>query len=257
MSDPRIVAVAPARMASSRFPGKPLASILELPMIEHVRRRAELSAVADATYVATCDTEIMDAVTAAGGRAVMTADTHERCTDRVEEAMRSIEGDIVVVVQGDEPLLDPDAIERIVQPLLDDDTVLCTNLLSPIEREEDFADTNIVKAACNQAGDVIFFSRAPIPFFREDADPPIYRQTGIMAFRADFLRKYTELPETPFERTESVDMFRVLEHGYRIVGVPVDYGTIGVDHDYDIPAVERLLQTDPRQSQLYQATLRD
>src|SRR3954452_5264076 len=137
MSD-RIVAIVPARMASSRFPGKPLVHLLGVPMVEHVRRRAALAeAGVDEVIVATCDTSIMDAVTHAGGRAVMTADTHQRCTDRVEEALRSIDADVVVMVQGDEPLLLPDAVRQVAAPLLADRSLGCTNLLSPLESEAD------------------------------------------------------------------------------------------------------------------------
>lgn len=206
-------------MASSRFPGKPLVPILGLPMVEHVRRRALLAADIAEVVVATCDTTIFDAVRAMGGAAVMTADTHERCTDRVEEAMRSLDGDIVVMVQGDEPLLVPEAVERVARPLRDRPDVVCTNLLSPLESERDLSNPNIVKAACAQDGRVLFFSRAPIPFYRARVACPIYRQTGIMAFRTELLRRYATLPETPFERAESVDMLRLLEHGVAIHGV--------------------------------------
>ncbi len=242
-------------MASSRFPGKPLVPILGLPMVEHVRRRALLAAGIDEVVVATCDTSIFDAVAAMGGRAIMTADTHERCTDRVEEAMRSLAGDIVVMVQGDEPLLVPDAVERVAQPLRERANVVCTNLLSPLESDADLANPNIVKAACAQDGRVLFFSRAPIPFYRKHADCPIYRQTGIMGFRTDLLRRYSSLPETPFERAESVDMLRLLEHGVAIHGVVVDYPTVGVDRPEDVPAVERWLHGNDLQRALFDQTM--
>jgi 3-deoxy-manno-octulosonate cytidylyltransferase (CMP-KDO synthetase) len=243
-------------MASSRFPGKPLTPILELPMVEHVRRRALLCDAVDETYVATCDQEIMDVVSAAGGNAVMTASTHQRCTERVEEAMRSIHGDIAVIVQGDEPLLVPDAIREVVRPLINDPEIQCTNLLSPISDERDFADVNVVKAACDQRGDLMFLSRAPIPVVLKEGPCPVYRQTGVMAFRREFLEMYTALPETPFERAESIDMLRLLEHGHRVAGVPVDYAMVGVDHERDVAIVEELLRSDPEQSTLYQTTLR-
>ncbi len=250
-----ITVVIPARMASSRFPGKPLVAILGLPMIEHVRRRALLASGVGSVVVATCDTSIFDAVAASGGRAVMTADTHERCTDRVEEAMRSLEGDIVVMVQGDEPLLVPEAVERIAQPLRDRPDVVCTNLLSPLESDADLANPNIVKAVCAQDGRVMFLSRSPIPSYRKQAPCPVFRQTGIMAFRADLLRRYATLPETPFERAESVDMLRLLEHGIAIHSVVVDYPTIGVDRPEDVPAVETWLRGNASQKALYDRTM--
>ena len=251
MTRATITVVVPARMASSRYPGKPLVTILGMPLIEHVRRRALLASGVDDVVVATCDESIRDVVIAAGGRAVMTADTHERCTDRVEEAMRHLTGDVVVMVQGDEPLLMPDAVSRVAQPLIERDEVVCANLLSPLESDADLANPNIVKAACDQSGRVMFLSRAHIPFFRKRIECPIYRQTGIMAFRASLLRTYATLSETPFERAEAIDMLRLLEHGYPIHGVVVDYPTVGVDRPEDVAIVERRLSEDPVQRGLY------
>jgi 3-deoxy-manno-octulosonate cytidylyltransferase (CMP-KDO synthetase) len=242
-------------MASSRFPGKPLVPILDLPMVEHVRRRAELASGVDQVVVATCDRSIFDAVTAAGGLAVMTADTHERCTERVEEAMRSLAGEVVLIVQGDEPLLKPDVLPRVAAPLFERDDVVCVNLLSPLEGDGDLGNPDVVKAVCAINGDVLFLTRARVPYFRKPGPCPVYRQTGIMALRAGFLRTYASLDETPLERAESIDMLRVLEHGYRIAGVRIDYGTVGVDRPEDVPAVERLLVTDAEQAALYQRTL--
>jgi 3-deoxy-manno-octulosonate cytidylyltransferase (CMP-KDO synthetase) len=251
----RVVAIVPARMASSRFPGKPLVPLLGIPMVEHVRRRAALEeAGVDEVIVATCDVSIRDAVLAAGGRAIMTADTHERCTDRIEEAARGLAADVVVMVQGDEPLLLPEAVGQIAAPLIRDPSVVCTNLLSPLESAEDRNNPDIVKAACAVNGDILFLSRAPIPLFRSTVEVPVFRQTGIMAFRADLLRRYASLPETPLERAESVDMLRLLEHGIPIRGVRVDYRTVGVDRPEDVSSVERLLRDDRRQWELFERT---
>jgi len=252
---PRVTVVVPARMASSRFPGKPLVPIFGLPMVEHVRRRAALAEGVDDVVVATCDQEILEAVHRAGGRAVMTADTHERCTDRVEEAMRALAGDIVVMVQGDEPLLVPDAVRQVAAPLLADPAVVCANLLSPLESDEDLVNPNIVKAVCGRAGRVMFFTRAAVPSYRVRVECPVYRQTGIMAFRADLLRTYSSLAETPFERAESVDMLRLLEHGFAIHGVVVSYPTIGVDRPGDVPLVEAWVREHPDQQSWLAQTL--
>ena len=252
----RVVAIIPARLASSRFPGKPLARILGLPMIEHVRRRAQLAKGIDEVVVATCDQAIIDTVTDAGGKAVMTADTHERASERAAEAMRTLKADVVAVVQGDEPALWPDAVAQVVQPLLEHKDLVCISLLSPLESDADCANPDIVKAACDQCGHVIFFSRASIPYYRRKVETcPVYRETGIRAFRADFLQAYSVLPQTPFERAESVDMLRVLEHGYRILGVLTSHATLGVDHPEDILLVERLIRTDPAQRRLYEKIL--
>lgn len=250
-----ITAVIPARMASSRYPGKPLAMIEGLAMVEHVRRRTLLACGVDHVVVATCDQLIADAVAAADGRAVMTKDTHVRCTDRVQEAMMSLPGDIVAMVQGDEPLLNPAAVEQVSKPLIDDSTLDCVNLLSPLESAADLSNPNIVKAVCDLAGNVIYLTRAAVPHFRARVDVPVFRQTGIMAFRTTFLHRYSALPETPLERAESVDMLRVLEHGIRIRGVVTSYVTLGVDRPSDVPLVERVLREDPEQRALFRRTM--
>ena len=238
-------------MASTRYPGKPLAPILDLPMVEHVRRRTLLADSVRKVVVATCDQEIADAVINAGGIAVMTSDSHERACERVAEAARSLTADVVVVVQGDEPLLEPGAVELAAAPFLESNEVVCVSLLSPLESEADYSNPNIVKAACDQDGYVLYLSRAPIPYFQRKGSCPIYRETGIRAFSADFLQTYAGLLETPFERVESVDLMRVLEHGYRIFGVLTEYSTIGVDHDFDVSIVENILRTDPAQQSLH------
>jgi 3-deoxy-manno-octulosonate cytidylyltransferase (CMP-KDO synthetase) len=245
-----ITVVIPARMASSRYPGKPLAEILGLPMVEHVRRRSLLAKGVDLVAVATCDESIKAAVEAFGGRAILTKDTHERCTDRVEEAMQTLPGDIVAMVQGDEPLLNPEAISQVVQPLLDDPDLDVVNLLSPLESADDYANPNIVKAVCDRHGNVIYLSRAAVPHFRHTADVPVYRQTGIMAFRASFLPVFSSMPETALEIAESVDMLRLLEHGVRIRGAMAGYVTIGVDRPSDVELVESVLRQDPAQRAL-------
>ena len=150
MTNKKIVAVIPARMESSRFPGKPLAKILDLPLVEHVRRRTLLAEKIDEVVVATCNQEIKKMIESYGGKAVMTADTHERCTERVEEAMTHLEGDIVIILQGDEPLFSPDMLKHLVQPMLEDDSIFCTNLLSNINDESDLQDVDIVKASINK-----------------------------------------------------------------------------------------------------------
>lgn len=251
-----ITVVIPARMASSRYPGKPLALIMGLPMVEHVRRRALLAQGVDIVAVATCDEAIKATVEACGGRAVMTKDTHERCTDRVEEAMQQLPGDIVAMVQGDEPLLIPDAVSQVTRPLLDDPELEVVNLLSPLESPDDYININIVKAVCNQIGNVIYLTRSPVPHFRHPVSVPVYRQTGIMAFRAAFLPRFSALPETALEKAESVDMLRLLEHGIRIRGVVARYATIGVDRPEDVSLVESVLRRDLVQRTLFERILK-
>jgi len=248
----KVAAVIPARMGASRFPGKPLANILGLPMIEHVRRRVSLSSVVDDVYVATCDQEIMEVVQSFGGNPVMTAPSHDRCTDRVREAAEHIEHDIVVIVQGDEPLFNPALLEKLVGPMLNDRTVQCANLLSVIHDKDDLNNIDIVKAVLDENNLVMYFSRSPIPYLRVQNDCPLYRQTGVSAFTRDFLMKYSKLRPTPLEEAESVDFLRILGHGHRILGVICEHATVGVDREEDVKVVETLLRQDVLQMTLHE-----
>lgn len=251
MEKKKVVAVIPARMGASRFPGKPLAEILGLPMIEHVRRRVCLSKAIDDVYVATCDKVIFDTVVGFGGKAVMTRDTHERCTDRVEEAACDIDMDIAVVVQGDEPLFEPDVLTDLIKPMLADDSIPCANLLSVIKDEEDLNDIDIVKAVIDEKGFVMFFSRSPVPHMRVRVNCPLYRQTGVSAFRKAFLHIYSRLSPTLLEQTESVDFLRILGHRYQIKGVIYNRDIVGVDRPDDVAKVEKILTEDQKQKRLF------
>lgn len=248
----KTIAIVPARMASSRYPGKPLAMIAGLPMIEHVRRRAMLAKGIDEVVVATCDRQIAEVVEKAGGRAIMTADTHERSTERVAEAMRSLTGDVVVVAQGDEPLLLPSDLELVAAPFGQRPEVNSVSLLSILEGQADLSNPNIVKAVCDRQGYIMLYSRAPIPYFQKQGPCPVYRETGIRAFRADCLQTYVSLPETPFEKVEAVDMMRLREHGYQVLGVVTAGVTLGVDRPAEVERIEEELRKDSRQRDLYE-----
>ena len=244
--EPKVVAVIPARMASTRFPGKPLAEIQGLPMIEHVRRRVALSPLIQEVVVATCDQEIFAAVTAEGGQAVMTAPTHERCTDRVAEAAVSIEADIIINVQGDEPLVQPDMFVALLAPLVADPELPCTNLMSEILSDDEFTSPNVVKTVCDFKGNALYFSREPIPSVRKAGDLAFrkYKQLGIIAFRYEFLHTFTDLAPTPLEAVESVDMLRAVEHGYQVRMVVTPFQVVGVDTPEDLEKARVLMKTD-------------
>lgn len=252
MEKKKIVAIIPARMGASRFPGKPLAKILGLPMVEHVRRRVCLSKTIDEVYVATCDQEIFDTVTRHGGKAIMTKNTHERCTDRVEEAAYKTDLDIAVIVQGDEPLFEPEVLTDLVRPMLADETVNCSNLISVIRDEADLQDVDIVKTVLDESGLIMYYSRSPIPHMRVRNNCPLYRQTGVSAFTKSFLHTYTKLPPTSLEIAESVDFLRILGHRHAIKGVVYERSTVGVDRPEDVARVEEILLNDPRQKILYE-----
>jgi 3-deoxy-manno-octulosonate cytidylyltransferase (CMP-KDO synthetase) len=234
-------------MGSSRFPGKPLAPLLGRPMIEHVVRRAALCERLEAVYVATCDEEIRRSVEGFGGTVLMTSSTHERASDRVAEAAGRIEADIVVMIQGDEPMVTPDMIVAAVAPMLDDPMVACVNLSHRIVNAEEYDDPNTIKVVMNVHGDALYFSRAPIPAidFAGIKAAPVFKQVCVIPFRYDFLHEFARLPPTPLERAESIDMLRVIEHGGRVRLVETEVNTHAVDTPADLRLVESLMKDDP------------
>ena len=239
------IAIIPARMASRRFPGKPLATIYGLPMIEHVRRRVLLSPLVEEVVVATCDDAIADVVKQSGGHVVMTADTHERCTDRIAEAAGRLDGDIIVNVQGDEPLVRPEMLAPLIGALEGDNDLPCANLMVEIRTDANFKSRNVVKTVVDRKSNALYFSREPIPTAGgSDAPRKGFQQLGIIAFRRDFLLEFAQLEATPLEAAESVDMLRALEHGYRVRMVPCGFDSIGVDTPKDLERAEALLRQD-------------
>lgn len=243
-----ILALIPARMGSSRFPGKPMASILGKPMIGHVYERVAKSPMLAMTAVATCDQEIFDYIESIGGVAVMTADTYERASDRCAEALLKLEKanntryDIVVMVQGDEPMTHPDMIAEAVQPMLADSDIQVTNLLGQIKDTAEFEDRNCIKVVCDLKLNAMYFSREPIPTRCKIDAIPIGKQVCIIPFRRDYLLEYTRLAPTPLEIAESVDMMRILEHGMKVRMVPTQHDTQAVDIPADLQKVARLMQ---------------
>jgi len=234
-------------MGSSRFPGKPLAPLLGRPMIEHLFRRSSMCPDLESVWVATCDEEIREAVEAFGGRVLMTSASHARATDRVAEAANKIQADIVIMIQGDEPMVTPYMISVAVNPMLKDRTIECVNLTRRITREEEYRDPNTIKVVMNKKNDALYFSRAPIPMLnvtRFDS-VPIFKQVCVIPFRRDFLRDLTELPPTPLEQAESIDMLRAIEHGRRVRMVETDVETHSVDTPADLRLVSELMKDDP------------
>ena len=247
-----IIGIIPARMASSRFPGKPMAGIMGIPMIGHVYHRTKRCKSLGEVYVATCDKEIADYIESIDGKAVMTADTHERASDRTAEAMLKIERqinkriDIVVMVQGDEPMLYPEMIDNSIKPMLEDESIQTVNLMSGLKSIEEQEDPNEVKVVVDLNSFALYFSREPIPSRKKGAkEVPMYKQVCIIPFRRDFLIKFNRLALTPLEIIESVDMLRVLENGYKVKMVFSQYETYSVDTIEDLRKVERLMINDP------------
>ncbi len=203
-------------------------------------------------YIATCDAEIADYVTSIGGRAIMTENTHERASDRTAEALERIEKeesirvDIAVMIQGDEPMVTPQMIEAAVAPMLTDESVQVVNLMARLRTREEHEDPNEVKVVVNLRNEALYFSREPIPSRKKwDKDLPMMKQVCVIPFRRDFLFLFKRLPSTPLERIESIDMNRILEHGYKVQMVEINETIYSVDTPADLEFVERLMVNDP------------
>ena len=247
----KIVGVVPARMAASRFPGKPLQPILGKPLLEHCFARARFYGRWDGLFLATCDDEIAKFANDKGYPVIMTADTHTRALDRVAEAagkcgLDLADDDIVVCVQGDEPLLGPDVIEAVIKPFDDDPTVRGTLLAVPIIDRDVFENPDIVKLVHDMRGDVLYTSRAPVPYCKQfSADLGAMRVGGIFGFRYEFLRWFTQTPASPLEIKESCDSNRICDNGFRQRIAPIPYRAyISVDSPEDAKRVEAALPND-------------
>ncbi len=247
----KITAVIPARMDSTRFPGKPLVPILGLPLIEHVRRRVELMSLFDDVYVATCDNEIKELVETHGGRVIMTANTHERAADRVEEAAKQLDSDIVVMVQGDEPMVVEAPFLQLVEPFTTDSSIGCTCLVYPILDQDELTSLNVVKTVQSRSGNLLYFSRSTIPGNPVDSAYPYLKQSGIMAFTKERLHLFSKLESTPLEQKESCDMLRYIEHDLTIRGVYSEVETKGVDIPSQVEEIESAIQNDPGQMEIH------
>jgi len=246
-----IISIIPARMGSSRFPGKPMKDILGMPMIGHVYKRVKMSKTLSEVYVATCDDEIYEYIESIGGKAVMTSDCHERCSDRCAEAMLKIEKetgekcDIMVMVQGDEPLTFPHMIDEAVEPMLEDNSIVITNLVADIETIEAFENPNEVKVVMDKNNNALYFSREPIPSRKKGVlDVPMKKQVCVIPFTRDFLLDYNKMEPTPLEIIESVDMMRILENGGKVKMVDTIYTTKAVDTKEDLDFVCQMMKED-------------
>lgn len=246
-----IIGIIPARMNSSRFHGKPLANIQGIPMLGHVYLRSKMCKTLDEVYVATCDKEIADYIVSIDGKVIMTAITHERASDRTSEAMLKIEKEmgqpieIAVMIQGDEPMLYPEMIDEAVKAISENATIQVVNLMSPLKSIHEQEDPNEVKVVVDNNSYALYFSREPIPSWKKGAKHvPMHKQVCIIPFRRDFLIEFNRLTPTPLEIVESVDMLRVLEHGYKIKMVLTKFETYSVDTINDLQKVENLMRYD-------------
>jgi len=238
----KCAAIIPARFGSTRFPGKPLALIKGKPMIQWVYENTAASNLVDNTIVATDSEEIRNAVCGFGGEAVMTSSDHETGTDRVAEAAENIDAELIINVQGDEPVLPAAAIEEAVLPLVNDSTIQMGTLKTKILKKEEISDTNIVKVITDINDFALYFSRSVIPFYRDcNNQVDFYRHIGLYVYRKDFLFKVSKMEQTLLEKAEKLEQLRVLENGYSIMVKETDYYPVGVDVPDDILRVEKLM----------------
>ncbi|MFA6635550.1 MAG: 3-deoxy-manno-octulosonate cytidylyltransferase [Candidatus Omnitrophota bacterium] len=246
-----IVGIIPARMGSTRFPGKPLVDILGKAMIYHVYHRSKLCKKMNSVYIATCDKEIKEYCENNDMKVVMTKDTHERCSDRTAEAMVKIERkiggkiDIVVMIQGDEPMVVPQMIKRALSPMVKNEDIGVVNLMATLRTRKEELDPNQVKLVVDKKNFAMYYSREPIPSSKKWAgNIAIKKQVPIIPFRRDFLLKFNKLSPTPLEEIESVDMLRVLEHGYKVKMVDSPWDNYSVDTPEDLKKVIRTMKKD-------------
>jgi 3-deoxy-manno-octulosonate cytidylyltransferase (CMP-KDO synthetase) len=245
----KIVGIIPARYGSTRFPGKVLVDLAGKPMIQHVYERAcQVTAFAD-VLVATDDPRVQQAVQAFGGQVRMTSPNHPSGTDRLAEIAQTLDADILVNVQGDEPLIQPAMIMQALQPVLHEPDIAIGTLKHRITTSDALLNPNVVKVVTDQAGRALYFSRSPIPYLKSQDVRGVgfqtftfYRHIGLYAYRREFLLQFVTLPPSPLELAEGLEQLRALEHGYRIGVVETTYAAIGVDAPEDVARIINLLQ---------------
>jgi len=250
---PKIVALIPARYGSTRFPGKSLAMIRDKPMIQWVYERTRLSRLITRVIVATDDDRILRAVNAFGGEAVMTSSAHETGTDRIAEVARGLDCDLIVNVQGDEPLIHPGMIDQAVKPLVRDPAIVMGTLCRKVESRSEAVDPNVVKVVIDQTGFALYFSRAPIPWDRDaragigslgdlPLSGPVFKHIGLYVYRREFLLDFAALPPTLLEQTEKLEQLRALEYGHRIRVATTEHESFGVDIPDDLSKILKRLE---------------
>jgi 3-deoxy-manno-octulosonate cytidylyltransferase (CMP-KDO synthetase) len=244
----KILGVIPARFASSRFPGKVLAQIASKSMLQRVYERASLARYLTATIIATDDDRVYEAARAFGARVVMTRPDHVSGTDRVAEAASAENAELVVNIQGDEPLIDPAAIDAAILPLAHDPGIVMGTLKKAIQDPREITDPNVVKVVTDRHGDAIYFSRCPVPYQRDQARPGThFKHIGLYVYRRDFLLGYSALPVGPLERAERLEQLRAIENGYRIRVVETECESLGVDTPEDLERVCKLFEASMAQ----------
>jgi len=254
----KVVAIIPARFSSSRFPGKVIAPIAGKPMIQRVWERARQAESIAEVVVATDDERVAEVVKDFGGQVTMTLPEHESGTERVAEASIKVESDIIVNIQGDEPVIDPESLELLLRPFRNNDSQAMSSLMIPIERYDDFLSPNVVKVVCDDQSDALYFSRSPIPHYREGNQllaawrnggsrpvefvPPPMKHIGVYAYRTGFLQAVAKTPRTGLETAERLEQLKVLAWGFKIRMVETPHDAVSVDVPEDVEKVERIIR---------------
>ena len=238
----KILCVIPARYASTRLPGKPLADVVGKPMIQHVYERSAQATIPQQVVVATDDEKVFQAVQQFGGKVVMTSSEHQTGTDRLAEvASKYAEVDVIINVQGDEPLIDPKVIDELAQEFLNDTALQMASVMSIMDTE-DYQNPNAVKVVTDLNNNALYFSRSLLPYPRVAGKANVYKHIGIYAYKKDFLLKFAKLEPTPLEQSESLEQLRALENGYKIKMIKTKSKFIGVDSIEDLQTVNELLR---------------
>lgn len=240
----KVVAVIPARYGSTRFPGKALAPIAGKAMVQHVYERARAAKQVSRAVIATDDERILQAAVAFNGDAMMTRTEHRSGTERVAEVAAHVEADVYLNVQGDEPLIEPAAIDALVAAMAEDESVKVATLCVPIAEPSDIMDPNVVKVVVDFQGDALYFSRAPVPWVRDSkqvVESQHKKHLGLYGFRREALLEFPTLPPGELEKLEQLEQLRLLENGYKIRVVETEYNSVGVDVPEDVARVEELL----------------
>ncbi|MFH2013165.1 MAG: 3-deoxy-manno-octulosonate cytidylyltransferase [Pseudomonadota bacterium] len=241
----KAIGIIPARYHSTRFVGKPLADIFGKTMIEHVYNRALKANSLTSVTVATDDERIFRKVEEFGGRAILTSPHHKSGTDRIAEALMQLDAkdtDLIVNIQGDQPLLEPATVDEIIFPFVNDPSLLMATLCCRIENEEEIRNPNVVKMVIDKDEFALYFSRSTIPYVREqDTAPSFYKHIGIYAYRKDFLLSFTKMPQSELEKAEMLEQLRALENGYRIKAVKTIFDSVEVDTQEDLEKVKRIM----------------
>ena len=234
----KAIGVIPARYGSTRFPGKPLANILGKPMIQHVWERASRAKTLEKVIIATDDERILKKAKEFGAEAVLTSLSLSSGTERVAEAAKDLEVDIVANIQGDEPLIEPQAIDEAIKSLINNPKIPMATLAYRMIKKKEIKDPNVVKVVFDKGNLALYFSRSPIPYFKVQS----YKHLGLYVYRKNFLLKLAQMKPTPLEKIEGLEQLRVLENGYRIKVVETEYDSVGVDTPEDLEKVKAMIR---------------